>query len=165
MLIGVVSDTHMPHKAKALPKALIEGLTGTELIIHAGDWTSPDVIAMLERFAPVESVAGNNDGTDIVRRFGRKRIVEAGGKRIGIVHGDGYGRSTPDNAFQAFAGQHVDAIVFGHSHVPYKDVRDGILMFNPGSPTDKRFQQKYSFGLLRVGARIEAKHIYFARKD
>ncbi|EGL83809.1 hypothetical protein CathTA2_0625 [Caldalkalibacillus thermarum TA2.A1] len=72
MKIGVLSDTHVPKRAKALPAALLEGLKGLDFIIHAGDWQSLEVYDLLSRIAPVDGVAGNVDGEEIVRRFGLK---------------------------------------------------------------------------------------------
>ncbi|MFD3270469.1 metallophosphoesterase family protein [Paenibacillus dendritiformis] len=167
MRIGIVSDTHMPHRGQKLPRALVKGLRGVDLILHAGDWTSPSVIPMFESLAPVNSVAGNNDGADIVKRFGRRKIIEAGGIRIGLVHGDGAGRSTKDIAFHTFRNHGVDIIVFGHSHIPYMEEREGILLFNPGSPTDKRLQPKYSYGLLDIGEdlSLRLRHVYYRSKE
>ncbi|WP_274362403.1 metallophosphoesterase family protein [Paenibacillus thermotolerans] len=166
MRVGVVSDTHMLSRARALPKALVDGLQGVDLIVHAGDFTDPSVVAMLEEIAPVEAVAGNNDGTDIIRRFGWRKVVELGGRRIGVVHGhDGPGRSTEWKAFHAFRDEKVDAIVFGHSHVPHYEWIDGVLLFNPGSPTDKRRQARYSYGLMELDEKITASHFFYDDKS
>lgn len=166
MRIGVVSDTHMSAAGARLPKALAEGLSGVDLILHAGDWTSPVVADLLERIAPVEGVAGNNDGEDIVRRFGRRKIIRADGLLIGIVHGDGWGKTTEKRAFDAFAGEPVGAVVFGHSHTPHLEWINGVLLFNPGSPWDRRRQPRYSFGILDViGDRVKATHVYFDKRE
>lgn len=163
MLIGVVSDTHMYSRSRQLPKALTDGLHGVELIVHAGDWTDPEVIGLLEALAPVESVAGNNDGPAIVERFGRRKVLELAGRHIGLVHGDGW-RAAPDTAFEAFRGASVDAVIFGHSHTPHLEQREGVLLFNPGSPTDKRREPRYSYGLLTLGSEIVAEHRYYDQK-
>ncbi|MCZ8521541.1 MULTISPECIES: metallophosphoesterase family protein [Paenibacillus] len=159
MRIGVVSDTHMFGRGAALPAALVSGLQGIDLLLHAGDWMDERVIALFEAIAPVDGVAGNNDGPEIVRRFGRRKVLELAGFRIGLVHGDG-GRSTPETAYASFRGEggeaRADVILFGHSHAPYHEVRDGQLLFNPGSPTDKRRQPQYSYGILTLGERAEA---------
>lgn len=166
-IIGVISDTHMFSRSRNLPKRLVQGLAGVDLILHAGDFTDLAVIPMLEKIAPLEAVAGNNDGSPIVKRFGYSKVVNIGGKRIGLVHGHlGPGRSTEEKALRSFQEAQVDAIVFGHSHVPYLDTVNGILLFNPGSPTDKRFlAPKYSFGLLEISNTIKAKHIYYDDKS
>ncbi|MBP1155517.1 MULTISPECIES: metallophosphoesterase [unclassified Paenibacillus] len=167
MRIGVVSDTHMFGRSKSLPKALVEGLQGVDMILHAGDWIDEEVVDLFAEWAPVDGVAGNNDGLAIVRRFGRRKVLELAGYRIGLIHGDG-GRSTPNTAFQAFCNVvgegTVDVVVFGHSHTPYLERQGGMLLFNPGSPTDKRRQPRYSFGILRLGTELEAEHHYYDHK-
>ncbi|MDQ0337486.1 putative phosphoesterase [Caldalkalibacillus uzonensis] len=166
MKIGVVSDTHVPKRAKALPSALLKGLQGVDFIIHAGDWQSLEVYERLRRIAPVDGVAGNVDGEEIVRRFGLKKILTFGPYRIGVIHGHGGKRKeTAKRAYETFAEDRVDIIIFGHSHIPYLKKRRGILLFNPGSPTDKRRQKLYSFGYLELQDKIEAKHIFFADRS
>lgn len=162
MLIGVLSDTHIPYRAKRLPEIVLNKLNGVDLIIHAGDWQTIEVYDVLRTIAPVEGVAGNTDGEEVVQRLGWKKIIEAGPYRIGLVHGHGGERSkTVDRALKTFAHERVDMIIFGHSHIPYLEERKGIILFNPGSPTDKRRQPKYSFGLVQITNQIVAKHIYF----
>ncbi|GAB2724173.1 metallophosphoesterase family protein [Paenibacillus thermoaerophilus] len=160
--IGVVSDTHL-HRPRPLPEPLANGLKGVDLIVHAGDWIHPDTAGLFEAFAPVVGVAGNNDGPDIVRRFGRRLTLEQAGVRIGVVHGDGGRLTTEERAWEAFKDDPPDVIVFGHSHIPYKGQRGNTLMFNPGSPTDKRFQPRYSFGILVLdeGRIVSAEHVFF----
>lgn len=168
MKIIVVSDTHMPRMAKGLPAPLKKELEGAELILHAGDWTEPEVHRMLSRYAPVIGVAGNNDGEALVQKLGLKRIVKAESMRIGLVHGHApvKSRTALQNALLAFEGEQVDAIVFGHSHVPLMKRQDGVLLFNPGSPTAKRRQPQYSFGvMLAAGGKLEAKHIFYDHKN
>ncbi|WJH34012.1 metallophosphoesterase [Paenibacillus sp. CC-CFT747] len=165
MRIGVVSDTHMPSRAKGLPAALVAGLKGVDRILHAGDFTSPDVIAMLEELAPLDAVMGNNDGEDIYRRFDRRKVLELAGYRIGLIHGDGYGRTTEERARAAFSEDPPDVIIFGHSHVPYKAFDQGVLMFNPGSPTDKRRQPAFSYGILELGDTLTAEHYFYTDKS
>ena len=134
--------------------------------MHCGDITEAFVLNLLAQIAPVVAVAGNNDAPKLHQELGEKTILQAGGARIGIVHGHaGKGRSTPDRAFAAFAGEEVDAILFGHSHVPYKARRDGVLLFNPGSPTDKRMNPAYTYGIVHVvDGKVRANHrFYFSR--
>jgi putative phosphoesterase len=163
--IGVVSDTHMFARGEKLPKALIEGFTGVDLILHAGDFVDPAVVQRFEAIAPLEAVAGNNDGAAIIERFGFRKIIEAGGRRIGLVHGHvGPGRSTEWKAMHAFREEAVDIVVFGHSHIPHHEVISGVLLFNPGSPTDKRWQPHYSYGIIKLGTHIEAAHFFYDNK-
>lgn len=166
MRIGIVSDTHLAA-GRSLPEALVEGLRGTDAILHAGDWFSPDVYERLAELAPaVYGVAGNGDGDEIVRLFGMKTTVELAGVRFGIVHGhEGPGKTTPERARLAFRGAMPDLIVFGHSHIPLLERSDGTALFNPGSPTDKRRQPAYSYGIVTIeGGRFRAEHCFYAHK-
>ncbi|MBV8364342.1 MAG: metallophosphoesterase [Candidatus Eremiobacteraeota bacterium] len=170
MTIGVISDTHMPRMAKALPRALVDGLRrhAVDLLVHCGDIVSESVVPLFEELAAFDAVAGNNDPPALVRRFSRKKILEFGAVRIGVVHGDGAksGLRTPDHAFEQFRDSGVHALLFGHSHIPYRATRSGMLLFNPGSPTDKRMNPRYSYGILRVnGTRIDARHYYYWSKS
>ncbi|TDF99623.1 metallophosphoesterase family protein [Paenibacillus piri] len=165
MRIGVVSDTHMFGRAKMLPQALTAGLDGVDQILHAGDWMDEEVVALFEQIAPVDGIAGNNDGVDIIERFGRCKVLHLAGYRIGLVHGDGGRKSTLERAIDVFSGMNVDIIIFGHSHIPYKGTHNGVLLFNPGSPTDKRRQPHYSYGILQLGPAIEAELFYYDDKS
>lgn len=163
--ITVLSDTHMPKKAKVLPDPLLEDLQHSDLIVHAGDWSNWELYEQLSQYAPVEGVAGNVDDAGIVERFGYKRLVEIEGKRIGIVHGHGQGGTTPTRARKAFADSKVDCILFGHSHIPFKEDVQGVLLFNPGSATDKRRQPRYSHGRIEIlDGNLEAHHVFYDRK-
>ncbi|AJY76699.1 metallophosphoesterase family protein [Paenibacillus beijingensis] len=166
MKVGIVSDTHMPRKSKELPKSLMKGFRDVELIIHCGDWTTGEVVKALESIAPVEGVTGNGDSKEIEERFGWSKIIRAGGLAIGIVHGHlGIGASTPQRAWNTFRGQAVDLIVFGHSHIPFKESREGVMLLNPGSPTDKRRQRLFSYGILEVGDGVwDVNHLFFSTK-
>jgi putative phosphoesterase len=103
-------------------------------------------------------VAGNNDGDELVAQFGRRKVVEFGGLRFGLVHGDqGPGATTPERAAGSFGPDEVDVVLFGHSHIPLvRRLVDGRWLVNPGSPTDKRRQPRYSFALMRVDAATRA---------
>lgn len=152
MKIAVVADTHMPRFAKALPAALRRGFAEEriELILHLGDFSEPQVADAFTAVARLDAVAGNNDGPELVERFGRRKLLEIGGVRIGLTHGDGLRGTTLERALAAFAGESVDVILFGHSHNPYCERHGTTWVMNPGSPTDKRRNPRYSWGLLDV---------------
>jgi putative phosphoesterase len=157
-VIGLVADTHLPRFGRRLPRAMVEGFeaAGVSAIFHLGDHTEVLAVRLLEEVAPVEAVAGNNDGPDLVERFGYARVVIVDGVRIGLTHGHlGIERTTVERALATFAPEaagSVEVVAFGHSHVPLVETRGGILLVNPGSPTDRRRQRAYSFGLLRIEA-------------
>lgn len=150
-----------------LPAALREGLRGVDVIVHCGDMVDAMAVPLFEAIAPLQAVAGNNDPPPLHHRFGKSKILEFADVRIGVVHGhDGVGRSTLARAQNAFKNEAVDAILFGHSHVPYCERHDGVLLFNPGSPTDRRRQREYSYGILRIsGSVIEPQLFYYADKS
>lgn len=162
MRIGVVSDTHVPARARQLPAALFEIFDGVELILHAGDLVEERILTELSVIAPVEAVAGNMDSWELHQRLGQKKILTLAGYRIGLIHGDiSTDRSkTPQRAFAAFKNDNVDCVVFGHSHQPYHQLMDGVLLFNPGSPTDRRREPRHSCGLLTLGETLQAELIY-----
>lgn len=158
----MVSDTHLPRFGRRLPRALVDGIRAADvaLILHAGDWTEPLAADLLAQLAAVDGVAGNNDGDEVRERFGSRRIVEVDGCRIGVTHGHlGLARTTRDRALEAFAGEPepLGAIVFGHSHQPLIDrLPDGRWLVNPGSPTDKRTQPRFTWVVLEVTAGVLA---------
>lgn len=160
MRIGAISDTHIPARARTIPSVVFHGLVGVDMIIHAGDILDMNVLAELTALAPVYAVYGNVDPVETRQRLPRTRVVEALGWRIGVVHGDGAGGSTPDRALKSFSDVHC--VVFGHSHQAMCERRGSVLLFNPGSPTDKRFSERYSYGILTVTeAGITGEIIYF----
>lgn len=164
MKIGVLSDTHL-RAGQPLPQAVWKALAEVDIILHAGDSVAPEVLADLNCLARTVAVKGNCDDWEL-QHLPEKEIVACAGLRFGLIHGNaGHGRTTPDRAYQAFARGEVQAVVFGHSHSPYLEWRNGVLLFNPGSPTAKRWEPYYSVGVLEVHQdQIQARHIYF-RED
>jgi len=156
--IGLVSDTHLPRFGLALPRALVDGLRAAQVsrILHCGDFTEPLAAELFEAIAPFDAVAGNNDGEELWNRFGRKKIVRVEDVLIGLIHGDSR-RPAPVHALAAFADERVDVICFGHSHMPLIERHGGVLLVNPGSPTDKRRMPRYSYAILHIdGAHVQA---------
>lgn len=163
--IIILSDTHIPGRAKSLPNILLDACEDADLIIHAGDWQTLDVFFELSAYAETVGVAGNVDPWEIVERLGKKKIIAVENLKIGIVHGDGLMKTTEQRAINTFENDDVDLIVFGHSHIPLIKKTDGVSLFNPGSPTDKRRQQQYSFGILEIGENWNLQHVYFDKES
>jgi uncharacterized protein len=145
--IGIISDTHIPQ-FKQLPEAVSTHFAEVELIIHAGDLSRLSVIDELETLAPVVAVQGNIEYEEVVEKLPIKREVVIGHCRIGIVHILGDSHSREKVARQEFPNARV--VIYGHSHIPFNEDRNGLLLFNPGSATDRRRQERCSFGLLHV---------------
>lgn len=162
MKLGVISDTHIPKRAKILPEVVLESFKDVDHIIHAGDLMSMDVIYQLEELAPVTAVAGNIDLPDLLERFGDKKILTLGNYNFGIFHGHGKKGKTIDRVMKCFQDDKVDCIIFGHSHIPFCQYFGDILLFNPGSPTDKRKNMYYSFGIIDIDEAISPHLIYFS---
>lgn len=160
MRIAVLSDTHLKG-GKSLPRFVWEQLTQIDMVIHAGDLTHKNLLEELSCIAPVRAVRGNCDDWDIV--LPDRDILECETLKIGLIHGDiGRGKSTPERAYNSFDDSAVNVIVFGHSHTPFMAWRNGVFLFNPGSPTDKRREPHYSFGILDIkNGEIKAEHVYF----
>jgi putative phosphoesterase len=150
VLIAVISDTHMPRGARRLPVACVEQIAAAELVLHAGDVMTAPVLAELEAIGPpVVAVQGNMDDADLRRRLPVERIVEAGGARIAMVH-DAGPRVRRFERLRARFGDRADAVVFGHSHLPLHEERDGFQIFNPGSPTERRRAPTHTMGIAQV---------------
>lgn len=151
-IIGLISDTHMPRKGRAIPAEVLDAFAGVDLILHAGDLVEPSVLEPLEQIAPVVAIAGNNDPPEVEARWGNQRVVELEGFRVGLVHGhEGKGANTVARALSRCPGCHV--VVFGHSHSAYNERHGTTLAVNPGSPTDlRRWSPGLSYGLLYLEA-------------
>jgi|DewCreStandDraft_1066081.scaffolds.fasta_scaffold00342_11 putative phosphoesterase len=157
MRIGVLSDTHIPDRAKTLPAPVLEVLRDCGMIIHAGDFCVPAVLDELRRLAPVHAVYGNMDAPELKMALPRRLVVEIEGARIGIVHGDSSSFPARTVARRTFAADGVACVIYGHSHLPERTWEGGVLYLNPGSPTDPRRAMRCSFGILTIeGGRIDA---------
>jgi putative phosphoesterase len=145
--IWVISDTHL-RSGQILPKAFIERVEREDIIIHLGDFVSPELADRLRKLARLEAVCGNCDPPSLKNQFPRSRIIEIEKRRIGLVHGKGGYLETARDAAMTFGGK-VDAVLFGHTHAPYHAKHDGIVLFNPGSLTQSR-RGPESFGRLHL---------------
>lgn len=151
MRILVLADTHVPDHARELPPRLARPLRRAELILHAGDVTSPEVIDELEAHAPVHVAMGNNDGPDVRDRGARDEVrLEVDDVRIAMVHDAGRREGRERRLHRRFPD--VDIVVFGHSHVPVDARHHGMRLFNPGSPTWKRRQPVATYGWVTITA-------------
>ena len=154
----------MPVLARKLPDQLLEEARACDATLHAGDLVSLGVLDQLTRMIPTYAVHGNQDSPTVKARLPSQRTVTLAGWEIGIVHGhEGPGMYTEDRAFNTFASKKVDVIVFGHSHQPVNVKRDGILMFNPGSPVAGRGGQGNTYGFLELEDSIGSKIVNLTR--
>ena len=159
MRIGLISDTHL--SSGKLPQAVINTFQGLDLILHAGDVVTLPFLRRLEAIAPVVAVHGNMDMPGIRLSLPLKRVIEAEGQRIGLIHG--HRVPNPDQVlpppldFQAmhayllseFQDDRIDCIVYGHTHRAHLETYQGVLTINPGSATQGR-GKRATVGLLTV---------------
>ena len=149
MRVVVVSDTHAPRRWRSCPPAVAEHLRDADLILHAGDVCVPGVLDELAAFAPVHVVCGNNDGPDVVAWGAPETLeLEIDGLRMAMIHDSGAKTGRTARMRRRFPT--ADLVVFGHSHIPLDRTGDGVRIFNPGSPTDRRSQPHGTIGLLDI---------------
>jgi uncharacterized protein len=149
MRVAVLSDTHSPRFWKGCPPAVAARLSEADLILHAGDVCTADVLDELAAYAPVQVVLGNNDRPEVAA-WGAPEILELEleGLRVAMVHDSGPAGGRVARLRQRFPT--ADLVVFGHSHIPMDRSEDGLRIFNPGSPTDKRRQPHRTLGQLTI---------------
>jgi uncharacterized protein len=147
--IAIISDTHMPRGSRRLPDACVERLRAADLILHAGDLMRLPVLAELESYGQVYAVHGNVDDEAVRAALPERRVVEAGGVRIGMIHDAGPAGGRLERLRARFPAAH--AVVFGHSHLPlHERAADGFQIFNPGSPTERRRAPVPTMGIARA---------------
>jgi len=156
MKIGVISDTHLNISDGRLEKIVKDYFHDVDLILHAGDIVELDVLDVF-RGKKVYAVSGNMDHDSVREVFPGKQILEIEGQRIGLIHGWGSPFGLEEKVIREF--ENVECIVYGHTHRAMNEMRNGVLLFNPGSPTDQRFARHNSVGILDVGKEIVGKII------
>ncbi|MFF3846745.1 metallophosphoesterase family protein [Streptomyces sp. NPDC002328] len=140
MRLLLMSDTHLPKRAKALPAPLLDELPRADVVIHAGDWVDTATLDLLERRSRrLLAVYGNNDGPALRARLPEVARADLGGLCFGVVHETGPAQGREARCAALFPD--LDVLVFGHSHIPWDTTAPGGLrLLNPGSPTDRRRQ-------------------------
>jgi uncharacterized protein len=141
MRVGLISDTHGLLRAEALAF-----LNGCDHIIHAGDIDCMSVLEELAKIAPVTAVRGNNDKGEWARKLPETELVQLETKLIYVIHDLSHIDIDPKAA-------NVDVVVYGHSHKPYMEERDGVLYVNPGSAGRRRFKLPIALAELRITKR------------
>jgi putative phosphoesterase len=141
----------MPRGARRLPDACVERIAAADLLLHAGDFSTLQVLRELEAIGPpVAAVHGNVDSAELRRLLPEERVVETEGARIALLHDAGPRGGRLDRMRRRF-GERADVLVFGHSHLPlHEQAPDGFQIFNPGSPTERRRAPSHTMGLISV---------------
>ncbi len=148
MKILVLSDTHIPVAAQDLPEEIYKAIEGVDMIFHAGDLIDAGTLEKLKSLKETRAVYGNMDSKELCRALNVKEVVNVGKFKIALIHGYGAPSEIMSTVRREF--DKIDVLVFGHSHAAMNIKKDGVLYFNPGSPTDKIFARKNSYGILEV---------------
>ena len=157
MKIGVISDTHLSKPITVLGKVIGKYFGDADLIFHAGDLISEDVLDAFDGHKII-AVAGNSDLMEVTTRLQQKEVISVRGFKIGLIHGWGWPLGMERRIRSQFEG--VDCIVFGHSHRAVNHRRGGILFFNPGSFSGGIASLwRSSIGILYVGNNIQGEII------
>ncbi|MBO0681138.1 metallophosphoesterase [Mycolicibacterium sp. S2-37] len=140
MRLLLISDTHLPKRARDLPSQVWEEVERADVVIHAGDWVDVALLDELERRSSrLVACWGNNDGDQLRRRLPERVDVTLEGVRFTVTHEAG--ASGGRDARMARLYPDTDVLVFGHSHIPWDTTAPtGLRLLNPGSPTDRRRQ-------------------------
>ncbi|AXI81747.1 metallophosphoesterase [Peterkaempfera bronchialis] len=140
MSVLIISDTHLPRRARDLPQEVWRRAAEADVVVHAGDWVSAELLdRLLERSRRLVAVYGNNDGPELRARLPEVALADLGGLRTAVVHDSGPAKGREERCAARFPG--TDLLVFGHSHIPWDSTAEGGLrLLNPGSPTDRRRQ-------------------------
>ncbi|OBG96414.1 YfcE family phosphodiesterase [Mycobacterium sp. E3251] len=140
MRLLLISDTHVPKRARDLPPRVWDEVDAADVVVHAGDWVAPALLDELEtRSARLVACWGNNDGPALRARLPERADVTLAGVRFTVVHETGAATGREARMSRLYPGTQV--LVFGHSHIPWDTRSDtGLRLLNPGSPTDRRRQ-------------------------
>ncbi len=140
MRLLLISDTHVPNRARDLPARVWAEVDAADVVVHAGDWVAPELLDELQsRSARLVACWGNNDGPALRARLPERADVTLAGVRFTVVHETGAAAGREARMSRLYPDTQV--LVFGHSHVPWDtSTETGPRLLNPGSPTDRRRQ-------------------------
>lgn len=159
MRLLLLSDTHLPDRARQLPEEVLRQLPEADVVVHAGDWVDIAALDLVRsRAKRLIGVYGNNDGPLLRARLPLVARAELDGVRLGVVHETGPARGRERRCAERFGD--LDVLVFGHSHIPWDSVAPGGLrLLNPGSPTDRRSRPfcTYMTAETAPGGRLEVR--------
>ncbi|WP_219415157.1 metallophosphoesterase family protein [Pseudonocardia nigra] len=150
MHLLLISDTHLPVRAKDLPAPVWAAVDAADVVVHAGDWVSVELLDALEaRSRRLVGVFGNNDGPQLRGRLPEVARVELEGVRLAVVHETGAKAGRERRCAADYPD--ADVLVFGHSHIPWDTTApNGLRLLNPGSPTDRRRQPTFTWMTAEV---------------
>ena len=148
----VLADTHVRRgSSRRLPDEVYDELSRVDAVLHAGDVVVADLLHELGGFAPTYAVLGNNDEPALAAVLPEVRVETFDGARVAMIHDSGPTAGREGRMRRRFPD--ADLVVFGHSHIPCNEPgMDGQLLFNPGSPTERRAQPRHTYAIVEVAA-------------
>ncbi len=157
--IAVIADTHI-SRLDELPPLVLDTLTRVDLILHLGDFTSPQLVDDLKRLGKFHGIWGNHDRLPEMRRKLRRiELLEVGGKKLALIHGLFLPVARQRMILALFKKKKIDILLFGHSHLITNKIINGVFLFNPGTVTCKFPATQGSFGLLTLNGTITSRVI------
>jgi putative phosphoesterase len=154
--VGVLSDTHLHRVTDDFKKIYDRYLSDADIVLHAGDFVSPEVVLFLDNGA-FHGVRGNMDPYDIQVLLPNKKVIQVASYRIGLIHGWGSSAGLEERIRPEFPD--ADVIVYGHSHQPVSHSKNGVFFFNPGTATGFAYKKEHSLGILEFGDSIKGRII------
>lgn len=150
MRLLLISDTHVPGRARDLPAQVWDEVADADVVVHAGDWVAPELLDSLQaRSARLVACWGNNDGPALRARLPQRADATLDGLHFTVVHETGAKAGREQRMSRLYPDS--DVVVFGHSHIPWDTTtHTGLRLLNPGSPTDRRRQPFCTYMTARV---------------
>lgn len=152
MRLLLIADTHVPKRARDLPARVWDEVDRADVVVHAGDWVTEQLVEDLQtRAERLIACWGNNDGPALRARLPERADVILGGVRLTVVHETGAAGGRDARMSRLYPD--TDVLVFGHSHIPWDTTtQTGLRLLNPGSPTDRRRQPFCTYMTARINA-------------
>ena len=159
MRVALIADTHLPRGDRELSPRCVEEIAAADLLLHAGDIRTEETLAWLRTLGtPVQAVRGNVDSPELAKSLPEEISVELEGVVVSMLHDAGPAKGRLARMQRRFPES--DVVLFGHSHMPLHEERDGFQIFNPGSPTERRRAPTHTMGIAEISnGAIELRHL------
>jgi uncharacterized protein len=157
--VALIADTHLPRGNRELPPRCVEEIAAADLLLHAGDTRTEEILAWLRTLGtPVQAVRGNVDSPQLAGSLPEEVSLDLEGVTVSILHDAGPAKGRLARMRSRFPES--DVVIFGHSHMPLHEELHGFQIFNPGSPTERRRAPSHTMGIAEIsGEDIALRHL------